>query len=57
VDRWLVKMALQTEVRGGLVVVMAQPSEGGTAWEGSLPEFRKAGGELKIETKATVDGD
>lgn len=56
-DRWLARMALQTEVRGGVVVVMAQPSEGGPAWEGSPPEFRKVGGELKIETKATVDGD
>jgi hypothetical protein len=56
VDRWLAKMALQTEARGGLAVVMTQQSEGGPAWEGSLPEFRKAGGKLKIETKATVDG-
>ena len=46
VDKWLAKMALQTEVKGSLTMILAQQREDGTALEGYFPEFRKAGGEL-----------
>jgi hypothetical protein len=46
VDKWLAKMARQTEVKGSLTVKLAQQQEDGTALEGYFPEFRKAGGKL-----------
>jgi hypothetical protein len=55
VDRWLVRMTLQTEVEGSLAVKMVQRPEEEPVWEESLPEFRKAGGKLTIET--VVDDD
>jgi hypothetical protein len=58
VDKWLAQMTLQTEVKGNLTVVLVQRlDEGPGVWEGSLPEFRKAGGELKIETEVAADDD
>jgi hypothetical protein len=58
VDKWLARTTLQTEVKGSLTVVLAQkPEEGPGFWEGSLPEFRKAGGELRIETEIAADND
>jgi hypothetical protein len=54
VDKWLARMALQTdsEVRGNLMVVIVQLPEDGPVLEGCFPEFRMAGGEVKIEIKA-----
>ena len=58
VDKWLARMALQTEVKGSLTVVLVQRlEEVPGVLEGSLPEFRKAGGELKIETEIAADED
>jgi hypothetical protein len=55
IDKWLARMTLQAEVKGSLVVIMVQRPEDWPVWEGSLPEFRKSGGELTIET--VVDKD
>jgi len=43
VDKWLARMALQTEVKGGLTATLAH----WPVWKEYLPEFRKAGGKLK----------
>jgi len=48
-------MAIQTEVKRSLTVILAQWPEDKSVWEGCLPEFRKAGGELRVETTADDD--
>jgi len=45
-------MALQTKVKGGLTVILEQQPEDEPVWEGCLPRFRKAGGEVRIEVTA-----
>lgn len=47
-DKWLARMALQTEVRGGLTVTLVQWPEDEPIWKEYLPEFRKVGGKLKF---------
>jgi hypothetical protein len=54
-DKWLARMAVQTEVKGGLVVILARWPEDEPIRERCLPEFRKAGGELRIETARDDD--
>ena len=55
VDEWLARMEVQTKVKGGLAVKLVQQPEDGPFWEGCLPEFRKAGGEVRIEVTANDD--
>ncbi|KAF9648587.1 hypothetical protein BDM02DRAFT_3115208 [Thelephora ganbajun] len=50
VDKWLARLATHAKVKGGLTVVLALWPERNLKWEECLLEFRKAGGELKIET-------
>ena len=54
-DEWLVRMALQTKVKGSLTVIPEQQPEDEPVWEGCLPKFRKAGGGVSIEV--TAEGD
>ena len=55
VDKWLARMTLRTEVKRSLRVVLMQEQGDRSVWEGYIPEFRKAGGEVKIETKTDDD--
>jgi len=55
VDKWLVRMARQTKVEGGLTVILVQGPEDKPVWGGCLPEFKRAGGELRIEITADDD--
>jgi len=57
VDKWLARMAMQIKVKGGLTVTLLQRPEDEPVWEECLPEFRRAGGKLRIETETTVDND
>ena len=54
-DKWLARMALQSDIRGGLTVVMVRRPGDGPVLEGCFPEFRMAGGEVKIEIEAADD--
>ena len=54
VDEWLARMVVQTEVEGSLTVILEQRPEDEPVLEECLPEFRKAGGEVRI--KVTADG-
>ena len=47
-DAWLARVAKQTKVEGGLVLILKRWPPGMLVWQGFLPEFGKAGG--KIET-------
>ena len=53
-DKWLARMVLQTEVKGGLTVTLAYWLEDEPVWEVCPPEFRKAGSKLKIEPLAAT---
>lgn len=50
VDKWLARMATQVAVKGNIVVTLERWPDGGSAWEEYFPEFRKAGGELRVTT-------
>jgi len=50
VDRWLAQIVKHAEVKGGVPLTLRQWPEGKSVWEGFLPEFRKAGGEIKTDT-------
>jgi len=50
-----VRMATQTKVEGGLTVILSQGPKDKPVWEGCFPEFRRIGGELRIETTADDD--
>ena len=53
-DKWVVRMAMQTKVKKSLVVILASGSGRNVTGEGYLPEFKKFGGELRVET---IDGN
>ena len=48
-DRWLSGIAKHAEVTGGLPLTLRRWPEGKSIWEGFLPEFRRSGGEIKVE--------
>ena len=52
VDRCLARLAAQTKRDRSLRVVLVPWPVEDLEWEGCLPEFRKAGGELKVEFNA-----
>jgi hypothetical protein len=52
VDKWLARMALQTEVRGSLTVVLRKTGRS----RKDPSEFRKGGGEFMMETAVGGDG-
>ena len=49
VGKWLAWLAMHARSKGGLVVVLTPWPEGNSSWEVCLPEFRKAGGELRVD--------
>jgi hypothetical protein len=49
VDKWLARVATDVRSKRTLTVVLALWPEGSPKWEECFPEFRKAGGELKVE--------
>ena len=51
VDKWLARMVLQTEI-GGVDGGSGAAARGRPVLEGCVPEFRMAGGEVKIEIEA-----
>jgi len=55
VDEWLVRMTMQTKVKGGLTVTLVQQPEEEPLWSECLPKFRKVGGEVRIEVTADDD--
>ena len=55
VDEWLVRMTMQTKVKGGLTVTLVQQPEEEPLWSECLPQFRKVGGEVRIEVTADDD--
>lgn len=48
VDEWLAMLATSLKKNGNLTVVLTPWPERNSKWEEYLPEFRKAGGELKV---------
>jgi hypothetical protein len=52
VDRWLARLAIRAKAGRSLMVTLTPWPEGDSEWEleGYLPEFRKAGGELRVCT-------
>ena len=53
-DEWLARMAMQVEVKGRLTVILARWPKDEPVWRRYFPEFRRAGGELRMKT---VDED
>jgi len=49
VDRWLVRVAQQARVQGGLSVILGFWPKGMPVCEGFLPDFRRAGGQVKTD--------
>ena len=49
VDKWLAWVATDVRSKRTLTAVLALWPEGNPKWEECLPEFRKAGGGLKVE--------
>ena len=49
VDEWLARLATHVRGRRSLTVVMLLWLEGDSKWEERLPEFRKAGGQLRVD--------
>jgi len=49
VDKWLARLATDVRTKRSLTVVLTPWLEGNSQLEEWLPEFRKAGGELKVE--------
>ena len=52
VDKWLARLAMSVKTRRSLTVVLTTWPEGNSRWEEYLPEFMKAGGELRVEAGA-----
>ena len=52
VDKWLARLATSVKTRRSLTVVQTTWPEGNSKWEEYLPEFMKAGGELRVEASA-----
>jgi len=50
VDKWLARLAMDVKTKRSLTVVLMPWSEGNSQLEECLPEFRKVGGELKVES-------
>lgn len=50
VDKWLARLTTRIQSGRNLRVVLSPWSEGSTIWEECLTEFRKAGGELEVES-------
>ena len=48
VDKSLARLAMEVKSKRGLVVVLTPWLEGNLSWEKYLPEFRRAGGELRV---------
>jgi len=48
-DRWLVRVAQQARVQGGLSVMLRLWPKGMPVWEGFLRDFRRAGGQIKTD--------
>jgi len=46
-DRWLARVAEHTKVQGGLSVILREWPKGKPVCEGFLPDFRRAGGQIK----------
>jgi len=51
-DKWLARLAMHVKTNKRLSLVLKPWPEGNSEWEGCLPEFRKAGGELSVITGA-----
>jgi hypothetical protein len=49
VDRWLSQIAEHAKVEGGLALTLTRWPKGMSVLEGFLPEFRKSGGEIKVD--------
>jgi len=49
VDRWLTRVAQRARVRGGLYVMLQWLPKGMPVWGGFLPDFRRAGGQVKTD--------
>ena len=49
VDKWLARLAMDPESKGGLTVLLTPWPEGNSSWEVCLPEFKSAGGELRVD--------
>jgi len=50
-DRWLARMAEHTKVQGGLSVILRGWPKGKPVCEGFLPDFRRAGGQIKTRVR------
>lgn len=48
VDKSLTRLAMEVKSKRSLVVVLTPWPEGNSSWEEYLPEFRRAGGELRV---------
>ena len=57
VDEWLVRMAMQTKVKGGLAVILVQRPEDDPVSSGCFPKFRKAGGEVRVRIEEAIADD
>ena len=58
VDKSLMRLAMEVNSKRSLVVVLTPWSEGNSSWEEYLPEFRRAGGELRVSpgNQALISG-
>jgi len=56
VDESLTRLAMEVRSKRSLVVVLTPWPEGNSSWEVYLPEFRRAGGELRVSPDADVQG-
>ena len=57
VDKWLARLATHVAARRSLMVVILLRSKGDSRWEERLPEFRKAGGQLRVEVDTDSEWD
>jgi len=52
IDRWLTRVAQRVRVQGGLPVMLECWPKGMPVWEGFLPGFRRAGGQVKTDVRS-----